>query len=111
MTVEAALVLCGVLAFLALGVEVVMLVIGQLRCTDAAREAARLVARGDSARASTAVAAMAPAGAELVVRQDGDTASVEVGARRWLIDLRARAYAVLEPGVADEGSPAVADAK
>ena len=101
-TVEAALAICGVLAFVVLGAEVVMAVVGQLRCTDAAREAARLVARGEAARASSVVAAIAPAGAELVVRQDGDTAWVEVTARRYLVDVRSRAYAVLEPGVAEE---------
>ncbi|WP_433267515.1 TadE family type IV pilus minor pilin [Actinosynnema sp. CS-041913] len=109
-TVEAALAICGVLAFVVLGAEVILTVVGQLRCTDAAREAARLVARGDSARAPAAVAAIAPAGAELVVHRDGDTARVEVAARRGLVDLRARAYAVLEPGVADAGqAPAAAE--
>ncbi|RKT52138.1 TadE family type IV pilus minor pilin [Saccharothrix australiensis] len=105
MTVEAALALCGVLVFVALGAEVVMTVVGQLRCTDAAREAARLVARGDSARVSSAVAAIAPAGAEVVVRREGDTAWAEVTSRRGLVDVRARAYAVLEFGVTDEGRP------
>ncbi|QTR05595.1 pilus assembly protein, partial [Saccharothrix algeriensis] len=89
-------------AFGGVGAVGVLAVGGPLGCTDAAREAARLVARGEAARASSVVAAIAPAGAELVVRQDGDTAWVEVTARRSLVDVRSRAYAVLEPGVAEE---------
>ncbi|MEV0677301.1 TadE family type IV pilus minor pilin [Actinosynnema sp. NPDC050436] len=105
---EAALAVCGLVAFLVLGVEVVMTVVAQVRCTDAAREAARLVARGEPARASTAAKEIAPRGAELVVHREGDTARVEVRARRTLVEVRADAYAVLEPGVA--GTDAESDA-
>lgn len=100
-TVEAAVAVCGLVAVLALGVAAVMAVVGQLRCTDAAREAARLVARGDGARVEGVVEAIAPGGARWTVRREGDTASVEVGVTRLGVELRARAYAVLEPGVAD----------
>ncbi|MFD1151694.1 TadE family type IV pilus minor pilin [Saccharothrix hoggarensis] len=99
MTVEAAVAVCGLVAVLALGVGAVMAVVGQLRCTDAAREAARLVARGDDERVQGVVEAIAPAGAHVVVRRDGDTAWIEVGASRLGVALRARAYAVVEPGV------------
>lgn len=104
-TVEAALAVCGLVAFVVVGVEVVLTVLAQVQCTDAAREAARLVARGDPGRASTAAAAIAPAGAQLVIRHDGDTARVEVASRRRLVDVRADAYAVLEPGVATSNAP------
>ncbi|MBW4719808.1 TadE family protein [Saccharothrix obliqua] len=99
MTVEAALALCGLVTFVVLGVEVVLAVVDQLRCTDAAREAARLIARGEQPRAPTAVAAIAPAGAELSVRQTDDTVQVRVTSRHKLITIHATAYAVLEPGV------------
>lgn len=98
-TVEAAVAVCGLVAVLALGVAAVMAVVGQVRCTDAAREAARLVARGDDARVQGVVEAIAPQGARWTVHREGDTASVEVAISRLGVDLRARAYAVLEPGV------------
>ncbi|WP_309110332.1 TadE family type IV pilus minor pilin [Saccharothrix sp.] len=98
-TVEAALAVCGLVAVLVLGIEAVVTVVAQIRCTDAAREAARLVARGEDGRAGAVVSAIAPAGAVLVVRKEGDTASVEVSAERRLLDVRASAFAVVEPGV------------
>jgi Flp pilus assembly protein TadG len=97
-TVEAAVAVCGLVAVLALGVAAVMAVIGQLRCTDAAREAARLVARGDAGRAGGVVEAIAPEGARWTLRREGDTASVEVTVSRLGVELRARAYAVVEQG-------------
>ncbi|WP_447005256.1 TadE family type IV pilus minor pilin [Saccharothrix isguenensis] len=99
-TVEAAVAVCGLVAVLALGLAAVMAVVGQLQCTDAAREAARLVARGDDARADRVAGEIAPRGARWAIRREGDTAWVEVTASRLGVQLRARAYAVLEPGVA-----------
>ncbi|WP_367133228.1 TadE family type IV pilus minor pilin [Saccharothrix sp. HUAS TT1] len=100
-TVEAAVAVCGLVVVLVLGVSAVMAVVGQLRCTDAAREAARLVARGDEGRVAGVVEQVAPRGARWAVRREGDTARVEVTVERLGVELRARAYAVLEPGVAD----------
>ncbi|WP_053715802.1 TadE family type IV pilus minor pilin [Saccharothrix sp. NRRL B-16348] len=100
-TVEAAVAVCGLVAVLVLGVSAVMAVVAQLRCTDAAREAARLVARGDPGRVDGVVGEIAPEGARWAVRREGDTASVEVAVSRLGIELRARAYAVVEPGVVD----------
>ena len=52
----------------------------QLRCIDAAREAARLAARGDLA--ATAVAAvLAPPGASMDVRRDGGYIVARVSSR------------------------------
>jgi hypothetical protein len=96
-TVEAALAICGLLVVVVLGVGAVTAVIGQLRCADAAREAARLVARGDVERVPSVVERIAPSGAGVVVRREGDTASVEVRARVGGFPLRADAFAVLEP--------------
>ncbi|MBP2340333.1 Flp pilus assembly protein TadG [Saccharothrix coeruleofusca] len=106
-TVEAALAICALLAFLALCAGGLAAVIAQLRCTDAAREAARLVARGDSALAESAVAAIAPADAHLTVRLEGDTAWTEVTATEAGLTLRARAYAVLEPTPEEPREPSV----
>ncbi|WP_447008853.1 TadE family type IV pilus minor pilin [Saccharothrix sp. DSM 118769] len=107
MTVEAAVAVCGLVVVLALGVGAVMAVVGQLRCTDAAREVARVVARGDDGAARGVVDAVAPEGASFDVRREGGAggtgAWVEVRVSRFGIELRARAYAVLEPGVQESG--------
>ena len=81
---------------------------GQLRCIDAAVEAARLVARGDRDGAQRAVAQLAPSGAELTVTVRGEQVSTEVEAPlpggivpgRWL---RGSAAAVVEPGQVPNG--------
>jgi hypothetical protein len=54
----------------------------QVRCIDAAREAARLSARGDERASAEAVHAVAPAGAVLRVRVEGGfvVATVSTGA-------------------------------
>jgi hypothetical protein len=53
----------------------------QLRCTDAAREAARALARGDGIGTSRALAvAVAPAGAAVRVSVEGDLVRVRVSA-------------------------------
>ncbi|MFT7835614.1 TadE family type IV pilus minor pilin [Saccharothrix sp. BKS2] len=98
-TVEAAIVMSGLVIVLVLGASAVMAVVDQVRCTDAAREAARLVARGDEGRVGAVVLAIAPVGAWVSVRREGDGAWVEVAVSRLGVELRARAYAVVEPGV------------
>lgn len=66
-TVEAALAL-AVLAFVLVScLAGVSCLIAQVRCADAAREAARMAARGDEAGAAAAVAALAPQGASLSI--------------------------------------------
>ena len=83
--------------------------IGQVRCADAAREAARLAGRGDEAAAAGAVAALAPDGADLALGGTGDfvTATVTSGAVGGLlpgVTLHATATAAREPGgVPDPG--------
>jgi len=83
--------------------------IGQVRCADAAREAARLAGRGDEAGAARAVAALAPDGADLALGGSGDfvTATVTSGAVGGLlpgVTLRATATAAREPGgIPDSG--------
>ncbi|WP_181188329.1 TadE family protein [Actinopolyspora mortivallis] len=101
-TVEAALGIGSLMAAFTLVLVGVSAVFVQLRCTDAATEAARLVARGDSERARQAVRALSPWEAELTVRRHEDHVSVVVAAAPaggLVPELRAEARAVPEPGV------------
>lgn len=102
-TVEAALALCALVAVLGLILTSVEAVIDQLRCTDAAREAARLTARGDQDRAVTAATRIAPRGAEVHIEVSGDAITVEVRAAPAAgllpgLRLTGHAFAVAEPG-------------
>ncbi|BBX00155.1 TadE family type IV pilus minor pilin [Mycolicibacterium moriokaense] len=71
-----------------------------IRCVDAAREAARLAARGDDG--SAAAQAIAPDGAAIQLRRDGEHIVATVSARSAFlpgVTLAGRAVAALEPGV------------
>lgn len=71
-TVEAAFALAALVAVLALCLAGLTAVFAQVRCVDAAREAARLAARGDTPAATTVAQRIAPAGAIVRVRfEDG----------------------------------------
>ncbi|WP_167109153.1 TadE family type IV pilus minor pilin [Amycolatopsis granulosa] len=105
-TVEAAIALCALTVVVGMVLAGMTAVSGQLRCTDAAREAARLVARGEPQLAAQAVTQIAPAGAQLSVRTEGDGITVEVrasaaGSLLPGLHLTATAFAVLEPGAGD----------
>jgi hypothetical protein len=110
-TVEAALALCSLMVVLALALGAVASVGAQLRCMDAAREAARLVARGQPERARQAAVSIAPAGAsvEVVVRGDEVTATVSsrIVGRLSGLAVSGRAVGVLEPGLLDTQAPAL----
>ena len=72
----------------------------QVRCIDAAREAARLAARGDESAAAVA-RTIAPGGAAVELRRDGDLAVARVTAPARLlpgITIAAEAVAAVEPG-------------
>lgn len=100
-TVEAALGICSLVAVFAVLLLGAGAMFDQLRCQDAAVEAARLFARGDQARAERAVRAIAPQGARLDSTVTGDQVDVAVTAPLRLLpgrSLRAEATAVLEPG-------------
>lgn len=103
-TVEAALGLASLTVVTVLLVAGLTLLTSQLRCTDAAHEAARLLARGQPHEAAAAVHQIAPPGANLEAHQTGDAITVKVSAHPTggllpAIDLNATAYAVAEPGV------------
>ncbi|SDP95234.1 hypothetical protein SAMN04487905_11736 [Actinopolyspora xinjiangensis] len=111
---EAALGICSVVAVFLLALGGVTTVFLQLRCTDSAIEAARLHARGDGARAEQVLERSVPPGARHRVTVSDGHVTVTVSLRPLggvlPLRLRARAHAVLEPGVAGSlttsGSPA-----
>jgi len=101
-TVEAALALCSLVLFLAVAVGAIASVAASVRCIDAARELARLAARGEPDRGREIAGRLAPAGAriELVVRGDEVSAEVTAPAVPPLpLRVTGQAVAVLEPGV------------
>jgi len=72
----------------------------QVRCVDAAREAARLAARGDVRVAVDAARRIAPVGARVQVHHDGDFLVVTVVAHSKLLptlDIGAKAVSAAEP--------------
>lgn len=73
----------------------------QVRCIDAAREAARLAARGDDGDAAQAAHDLAPFGARLDLRKEGGRVIATVTASSLLlpsITIRAGSVAAIEPG-------------
>lgn len=113
-TVEAAIALFALVAVLALSFAGIVAVVDQLRCTDAAREAARLAARGEPERATEAVARIGPSGArlELTEHPDGITVLVHAEPAGGLlpgVQLRGEAFAVPEPGVGEPSEPEPAE--
>ncbi|MGC0367010.1 hypothetical protein ABH922_004994 [Rhodococcus sp. 27YEA15] len=103
-TVEAAIALASIVTVLVLCVGGVLAVSMQVRCVDAAREAARLVARGDKENAVVVARRIAPDGASISVEVVRDTATAVVGAKNTLlpmVKISATAVAAVEPGVAD----------
>jgi Flp pilus assembly protein TadG len=106
-TVEAAIALCAFVTMLAMILAGTSAVLDQIRCTDAAREAARLVARGEADLARDAVDRIAPHGATLTIDTNGDAVTAVVAADpvRGLVPgvrVRAEAYAVREPEAGDQ---------
>lgn len=81
-TAEIAAALPALVFVVAAAVWVVAIALAQLRCADAAREAARAAARGDSpAVVSELAEAAGPDGATVRVRVEGDLVTVEVSAK------------------------------
>jgi hypothetical protein len=100
-TAEAAVALPALLVVLSLAVGAVVTVGAQLRCVDAARAAAREVARGDSeSTARRDAERIAPRGATVTVRHTAEdvdvTVTAVVRATRWLPGITVRAHAVTE---------------
>jgi hypothetical protein len=73
----------------------------QVRCIDAAREAVRLAARGDDGEAAQAAQSIAPSGAAVDLRRDGDIVVATVTAGSIMLPgivIRAETMAAAEPG-------------
>jgi hypothetical protein len=108
--VEAAIALGALALVTALAVAALTAVGAAVRCTDAARELARLAARGEPERGRAVAARLAPTGARIVLTVHGDEATAEVTAapaRLLPIRVSGRAVAVLEPDVPPaEAAPA-----
>ncbi len=104
-TAELAVALPVLVLLLLAGLTSVNAVATQMRCVDAAREAARAQARGEPGAAAGERAA--PAGATVAVSADGDTVRATVvavayplGDRLPGFKVRAEAVAAVEPGAA-----------
>jgi broad specificity phosphatase PhoE len=72
----------------------------QVRCVDAAREAARLAARGDEGSAVDAARRVAPGGALVAVRHDGEFVVVTVTAHSNVLPvlaITAKGVSAVEP--------------
>lgn len=109
-TVEAAIATGSLVAVLALVLAAMSAVLLQLRCVDAAGEAARLSSRGDVDAARRAAARLVPAGASIVVEVQGEqvVARVEaapIGSALPGLRVRARATADREPDAVASGEP------
>ncbi|MDX8051433.1 TadE family type IV pilus minor pilin [Lentzea sp. BCCO 10_0798] len=96
-TVEAAIAVSALLVAMWLGANGLTAVTEQMRCTDAAREAARLTARGERQRGEEAAGRIV-ANANVLIDSQGDAIKVVVSKRGPLgLPLSARAFAVPEP--------------
>ena len=97
---EAALAIASLVAVLLVCVAGLTAVVMQIRCVDAARETARLAARGDRAGVGSA-ASLAPAGASVELRRDGDYIVARVSGRSPVLPgivIVGEAVSVAEPG-------------
>lgn len=101
MTVESAIAITTLIAVVALCLGALLAASAQVRCVDAAREAARLAARGDSQHAEAAARRVAPPGADITLSPDGTVVVARVTATVPLLPglhLHAEAVAALETG-------------
>ncbi|QSE91004.1 pilus assembly protein TadE [Rhodococcus pseudokoreensis] len=101
-TVEAAIAIASIVAVVVLCVGAITAVTLHVRCVDSAREAARLTARGDHESAISAAQRVAPDGADVSVRTEGEFVVATVRAHSPLlplVNISAEAVAALEPTV------------
>ena len=109
-TVEAAVALGAFVTVLALALGAISAAIDQLRCIDAAREAARLVARGEVDRARVVAIEIAPSSADVAITRRGDD-TIQVDVRATPVngllpglELHGVAHAIAEPGSTEDSS-------
>lgn len=97
---EAAFGVAALLTVLLLCLVGITAVSAQVRCIDAAREAARLAARGDERSGIAAARSVAPGGAAVQIRRDGGFVIATVTIRSNLLPalhISATATAAAEP--------------
>ena len=97
---EAAFAILALVAILVVCMAGLTAVSMQVRCVDAAREAARLAARGDDTGAERAARTVAPEGAVLHLRRNGAYVVATVTTRSALlpgVSIDAVAIAAAEP--------------
>lgn len=97
---EAAFAIAALVVVLMLCVGGLSAVTAQVRCVNAAREAARLAARGDDASATAVARRIAPDGASVHLRREGAVvvAQVSVPAALPGLTVSSQAAAAMEPG-------------
>lgn len=103
---EAAIALAALIVVMVLCLGALLAAVAQVRCVDAAREAARLAARGAGDGARSAALRVAPPGADVAIRTEGDRVFAAVTARVPLLPmlaLHADAVAAREPQETSEG--------
>lgn len=104
-TVEAAIAMGTLVLVTVVAVGAVATVTASVCCTDAARELARMSARGEPERGRDLAARLAPDGARIELTRTGDEIVADVSATPFSlipVPIRARAVAVLEPGTPEE---------
>jgi Flp pilus assembly protein TadG len=109
-TAEIAVALPALVVLVAAGMTAVSVLTAQLRCVDAAREAARAAARGEAASVVRSLAQRSgPADAEVRVSSGGREVEVTVSAEARAVGgllpsfrVRASAVALREPELADD---------
>lgn len=98
---EAAFAIIALVVIMAVCVAGITAVSMQVRCVDAAREAARLAARGDEGGAEHSARTVAPPGAVLRLRRSGEYVVAVVTSSSALlpgVSIKAEAFAAIEPG-------------
>lgn len=101
-TVEAAIAIVSIMAVVVLCIGAITAATLHVRCVDSAREAARLAARGDRESAISTALRVAPDGADVAVRTEGEFVVATVRTHSSLLPLvriSAEAVAALEPAV------------
>lgn len=103
-TIEAAFAIASIIAVVVISVVGVLAMATHIRCIDAAREVARIAARGDPAQARDVGSQVGPRGASVTLRTVGEMveARVRVSVPMLpMLDVGATAVAALEPEGAD----------
>ncbi|TWD81115.1 TadE-like protein [Kribbella amoyensis] len=108
-TAEVAILFPMLLATIMAGCWVAGVVISSIRCTDAARDVARAVARGETTATATSIGERAaPSGAQIEVTREGDDIHVVVRAvTEWpalpsVVPIEGRATVQAEPATEEQ---------